>query len=456
MKLFKLIPLIFLLMSTTTGCSTSTESPERLIKKPIVNESKLGISNAISKSLTVGYSLVLPNNSMETGKINEVDLDNDDTNEIVAFEKKEGSTNNENEVGFMVLSKNKDGSYTDKGKIWEKGDSIEYANFYDLDSDGNKEIVLLVKSTDKTNMYIYKFKNGEINKVYTLNPTWLEDKDELLDMKIKIGNIDKNKGLDILMFHYNSKNNQMYASLAEFKETLKVIDHVKFENVKNLSDLHITIGNVTKDIKGVILDYTTLKESNNITQILYIENNKINKAFDDNDKNLMKAYYIPTEDMNKDKIIEIPILNGKANGSTYTLKSASNVSWYKWNGKIGKDSGLVFINQIYYNYQYTYKILVPNNLVNKLYVEQEYPGENILFKFIYYDTLNSESKELFTICAINKSAIDENKNMSNKTGVKLNETEDYIFSLYTKNTEELKKLNITVETLKDYFSLIYE
>lgn len=110
--------------------------------------------------------MLQPNNSKEAAKINEVDLDNDGEKELVVFQKKESQDDKKDEVGFIVLTKNPDGTYTNKEKAYslQEGEEIQYANFYDLNNDGIKEIVLLIKSEGKTNMYIYNFIDDEVKK----------------------------------------------------------------------------------------------------------------------------------------------------------------------------------------------------------------------------------------------------------------------------------------------------
>lgn len=458
MKLFKLATVVFLSIFFTTGCTAETESPEDLAKMPVYEQEKKVIYEDINKLLINSSSLLLPSNSKEVGKINEVDLDNDGIDEIVVFEKKNIQNEEENQVGFIVLSQEmnyKDEiSYRENDNVTQGGDSIEYANFYDLDNDGYKEIVLLVKTGDKTNIQIYKFMDKEITNVCTIDyPTWIENNENLNNVKIKIGYIDEDPQIDILTIHHDTRTNEAYVSILNFNAGMKLKDYVKIENVKNLSDLYITIGNIAKSTKGVILDIPTYKENNYITQILYLEDNTLKKAFKDNDKNIMKAYYIPIEDINKDKVIDIPVVNG--NGHAYSSKSSANISWYRWNGKQDEQSGLLFTSQIYYNYKYNYKLLLPNNLVDKINIQQENNGENVSFNFNYYDNITMEPKNLFTISAMEKVIADDSKNIANKTGIALGETENHSFILYLNDLEELEKLDITSEALVEYFSLIY-
>ena len=443
MKLFKLTALSALLMITLSGCSLNSESPEQLIKeKPVYSEASLKLYKQIEKILpSLNSSLLLPRNSSEVAKINEVDLNKDGEKELVVFEKKEDVNENKTEVGFMVLKKDKNGEYQEEGNVLEGGETIEYANFYDLDKDNHLEIILLIKKQDKTNMYIYKFEDNELSKVDTLNPYWIKDKDNITDMKIKIEYIDNDDILDILVLNYNPKTNKVYSSLLNFDGKIKLLDYIEHENVKNLNNLYITYGQVDTNKNGIVLDIPNLKDNNYRTQILYTKDKKLEKVFKDDDKNLMKPYYIAVEDINKDKVLEIPIVAGSS--SIYTLQSSSTVSWYRWNGKYNEDARLVFNSRIYYNYKYNFKLDIPNNLVNKIYSEQEYQGENTLFKFYYHDSVENEPKNIFTIIVSPKPVADEGKNITNKSSMILAENYDNTFILQKNNEELLKALNIT-------------
>jgi len=456
MKLFKLTTLSALIMLTLSGCSLNSESPEQLIKeKPVYSEDSLSLFKQIERYIpTLNTSLLLPGNSSEVAKINEVDLDKDGEKELVVFEKKENINENKTEVGFMILKLNENGEYEKQSSTLKMGDSVSYANFYDLDNDNHLEIVLLVKKQDKTNMYIYKYK--ELNEVSVLKPYWIEDRYNITDMKIDVNYIDNDNILDILLLSYNPKNNKVYSSILNFDGKIKVLDYIEHENVKNLNNLYITYGVVAPNKKGIILDIPNLKENNYRSQILYMnDNKKLKRVFKEDDKALIKPYYVPVEDINDDKILEIPMVGGSS--SVYTLQSSSLVSWYNWNGKYNEDAKLVFNSRIYYNYKYNFKLFIPNNLIDKIYSEQDYQGDNTVFKFYYHDSLEKEPKNIFTISVCPKTIAEESNSISitNKTLTILGEDYDNVFTIQINDEEVLKSLNIDINTLINYFSLIY-
>lgn len=443
MRLLKLTLLIGVLFFTT-GCSIESRSPEQLLKeKPIYSEERESLYKGINQVI-LNATLELPKNSKEIGKINEEDLDADGIKEVIAFSKKEDQNKGINEVGFTILSKNNNETYDAKGSQYLYGDSIEYAKFCDLNNDSHKEIILLSKVGSMYNLNIYSYKNNKISKLYSLNHVI-----ENIDVKISTSDIDDDKKEDIILITFDSTTKKANISVLNFDKKLNLKGSVEIDNVKNINDLYINIGNVTPKKKGIVLDIPTIYNEYK-TQIVLFDNGELKKAL--NDFNTTKSYYIPSQDFNNDKVIEIPI--GYITGNNYNKNEASNVSWYRWNGKFDDDSEIVFVSEIYYNYKYNFKFLLPNNIAKKLDVTQDIENKDISFKFSYYDE-SKNLKDLFSISVISKKSIDESKVITTSNGIVLNESLDNTFVLYINDTQEMKKLKITEKSLKEYFSLIY-
>lgn len=451
MKLFKLIVLILLAGFFNVGC-TSTESPEQLIEKPIYNEQKQKLKDNIENSLK-GAKPLLPKNSSEVSVINEVDLDKNGTKELIVFQKKEDINENNSNVGFSIMNYGKDSVYSVIDEYLIKGESIEYANFYDLDNDGNKEIILLTKNGNKTNLDICQFKNDKITRLYRLDQSWIKDSDGYKDIKVYIGNLDDDGIQDIIIYSLNPETHKMIVSLTYFDKYIRLKDYTVINDVKSLDNVYIDIKKVRKDKKGIIVGYKPFTGSDSyITQILYLGEHKLLKAFNENDIKIKNKYYMPPEDINNDGVVEIPIIND--NAGVNNKKTSANVSWYSWNGKGNEESNLVFVSQIYYNYENNFKFLIPNNLANKIYTEEEQNK----FDFMYYDAQNSERINLFTISKSTKNNIDESKrvNPNNKNaGYMILETEKETYTLLVNRQDILKKLNISNEAIKGYISPIY-
>lgn len=456
MKLFKVIVLVLCAGFLNVGCA-STESPERLIEKPRYNEKEQRLYGDINASLDAYSTIILPKNSSEVATINEVDLDNNKVDEIVVFQKKENLNEGTSKVGFSVLKNGNQSVYT-SGEYLVNGESIEYANFYDLNNDGLKEILLVTKNGTKSNLDICQFKDGKITRLYRFDPSWIEDKDGFSEMKVNVGNLDNKGNLDIIISSYNPETHELAVSLTYFDEYIKLKDFTILKDVKNLDSAYINIDKVSKDKKGIVVDTRSFTDNDSyITQILYLDKNRLYKAFDENNMEIKKPYYIPVEDMNNDGVVELPVINSSTKG--YNPKTSAIISWYVWNGKTKEESKPVFVSQVYYNYENNFKLNIPNNLANKIYVEVDHKNKNS-FEFVYYDIHQTEPVKLFTINKVPKNKIDENKRSNHTTNTNIsgtlileNDKESYI--LMVNNPKIFKSLNLSEDAIQENFKAIY-
>ena len=236
---------------------------------------------------------------------------------------------------------------------------------------------------------------------------------------------------------------------------VKVTNSVKMSNIKNISESYITLGKVYNNKKGVILSMPMLKDNNYGTQILYMKDDKLKKVFKD-DKIIMNSYYVPAIDVNNDGILEIPELNNSMiENFNPNSKSSSLVSWRKWNNKVGDEANTIFISQVYYNYKSNFKFLVPNNLANKLYIKRSVLGDSNYYIFYYYDKEHSKQIELFQIGYSPKNLVEDAK-ASPKIESILYENNNYYYQLIVKDKEAFEKYNLTLDNMKEYFSIIYK
>lgn len=458
MKLFKLIVVVLCAGLLNVGC-TSTESPEQLIEKPIYDEQQKNLYNKINDELEKDATILLPKNSSEVSAINSVDLDKNNLKELIVFKKYEDIDEGNNKVGFVVLNNNQKNNYSKSDEYLVNGDSIEYANFYDLDNDGYKEIILFTKKGNKTKVEILGFKNNKITKLSTFDPSWIKNYNQYSEMKIKVDKLDNDKKPDIIITSFNPQTHEMAVSVTYFDKYIKLKDFALINDVKSLDNTYIDIKKVSKDKKGIIVSTKPFTGNDSyITQILYLDDNKLLKAFDEKDIKTKNPYYMPVQDMNKDGIVDIPIINNNTKG--YNKKLSANVSWYDWNGKSKENSNLIFISQVYYNYANNFKLLLPNSLADKVYVEETIKDNKIYFEFLYYDEKQKEPVKLFTIVKVVKNKIDNNNHSSantntNNNGFIIRENENESFMLLVNNQGILDDLNISTDALKSCFLEIY-
>lgn len=467
MRLLKLVGILSFVIVLSTGCyrnENKEDNPINLFDElPTYDLERMEISKEVNVILG-SAALTLPSNSTEVGKINEVDLNGDGKKEIIFFEKREDI---KNEVGFTILDSENDESY-DTSHI-ESGNSIEYANFYDLDNDGNKEIILLIKNDYMTTITICRYQNGKINDLVSKNNFNKFNRNGFTKLGVLVDDINNDDNLELIVYNYNYKTKSVKVNVCNLKEDkISILDSLTFEDVKNFNDINISVGKISSKKKALFMSLPYTEKNGYITEVVYLEDEKLINAFKNHHEKILNEYYIPFEDVNNDGITNIPVIDSNNitvdTLSTNTSPTSVIVSWNKYNGKEGKEADLLFVSQIYYNYECKFKFLIPNNLVGKIYISENTEDTNNnykIFDFYYYstsefyiDSSEQERKLLFSLNLTEKNIVDDTNNVNNKSNIKVLESDKYIFSISDTNEKDFKKFDLNVDILKDYFSII--
>ena len=444
-----------------TGCSIEMESPEKLItEKAVYDEENYFLYENVEKFVR-SSDMILPMNSDDVGQINQVDLNNDNKEEIIVFKK---SVSLEDEVekistGFVVLENTIGNSYIEKYDVSVEAQSIEYANFYDLNNDGILEIIISYNKDDSSMLEIYEIKGDELVS-QSININWILGSSSSKKIKIEIDDINNDYILDIIIVSKSDEYENGYISIANYDKSFNIIDTEEIKNLSTISSTHIKVGNINMSTKGIVFDYLDSIKNKYVTKLMYFNKDKLETALIDEKIEITKPYYIESEDINNDEILDIPVISDGMDGVKNTIKSYELINWYNYNKIEDKSENLVFISQIYYNYNYNFKLLIPNTLQDKLYITQIYEGENVYFEF-YYINKDLSKDRLFTINALSKNnsqtpnKTEESKIVEGQSIFTLGESNNYMFTLTKNNEEKLKELNITSEALKGYFSIVY-
>lgn len=458
MKLLKLAALACILCLMTTGCDIRTEPPENLLNDDIVyNKNKNKLYNFVNQSLD-GANLLLPNNSSEVGEINELDSN------VIAFQRQQDvnstSSSSRDKVGFVLISKSEN-EYKLKDSHLQEGKDIEYANFYDLNNDGEEEVVLLINTENGTILYIYSIENDKIELVSSIKPDWLKNSSQYTNTKIKIGFFDDDFVLDILMLNINASNSNMYATILNLdeKNIITKTNSIEFNDINYNKDIYIVSGKVYNNKKGIVLSIPINKDNAYITQIITLKDNEINVVFDD--ENLItNSYHVPVKDSNLDGILELPVLNNRMIDSFSTLTTSvpttsGLITWKQWNNKEGENANTIFISQVYYNYKDNFRFWIPNKLANKLYIKKRINGDSTHYSFNFYEQDDKAPLEIFEIAISSKNLVEDAKSTP-KLETILGETENNYYQLLIKDKKAFEKYNLTIESIKESFSLIYK
>ena len=274
--------------------------------------------------------------------------------------------------------------------------------------------------------------------------------------KIKISYINDDNNMDMVVLGYNSSNRVLKISLVQFTSEQAIVKDVKtIDDVNGISEAYITIGNISKYEKGIILDIPIGKDGAVGTEVMYVKDDKFVTVANCKDENMKKAYYVPVGDMNKDNIIDIPSI--PANRSSFIDKAYAYITYYQWNGNLDENN-MEIIGQSYYNYQYNFRFSVPKEMQNLIYTEQKYEGEKIQLEFKATNVKTGTLETVFTVVVKPKSGtIEDKKGLTNsKDVVQVLENEDYTYDIIINNRKILKDYGVEENKLKESFSNTYE
>lgn len=424
----------------------SLKSPEKLIVKPVSNESNLQIYNSIRRLTPLDTNFTMPQNFKEVSKINRVDLDSDGIEDIVAFKKK----NNENQGTsniYMYIFNMQSGQILedDESIVRIPGETIKYANFIDLDNDGKKEIILHINSLGYENIYVYSYEDGNIKKKAEYNSS---------ETSIKLNFFDYNNDghMECLALIQSQKNYEV--SICGMRLENNNIQFDKYDTsytVESLDKVEILNGRLSNKYLGSVITYQSLRGSS-VNQLIIYRNSRFEKVIKNESNIAINPYNLRAEDMNGDGILDLPkIEEGLTNSNN---KDNIIISWYDWNGKLEeKKEVLTRIGQNFYSFTYNFKQVIPDILRDKIYIKVENKDNKDEYS-IYY--INDKSKvELLTYTVIPKASANyENIDKEDVKTRVLFETEDYVCILKKSNETMLKKYGVNLNRISKTFVLI--
>ncbi|MBF1052223.1 MAG: VCBS repeat-containing protein [Peptostreptococcus sp.] len=440
------IVLLIALPTLIAANFNSLKSPEKLIVKPVSNESNLQIYNSIRRLTPLDTSFTMPQNFKEVSKINRVALDSDGIEDIVAFKKK----NNENQGTsniYMYIFNMQSGqiSEDDEGIVRIPGETIKYANFIDLDNDGKKEIILHINSLGYENIYVYSYEDGNIKKKAEYNSSETS-------IKLNFFDYDNDGQMECLALIQSQKNYEV--SICGMRLENNNIQFDKYDTsytVESLDKVEILNGRLSNKYLGSVITYQSLRGSS-VNQLIIYRNSRFEKVIKNESNIAINPYNLRAEDMNGDGILDLPkIEEGLTNSST---KDNIIISWYDWNGKLEeKKEVLTRIGQNFYSFTYNFKQVIPDILRDKIYIKVENKNNKDEYS-IYY--INDKSKvELLAYTVIPKASANyENIDKEDVKTRVLFETEDYVCILKKSNETMLKKYGINLNRISKTFVLI--
>ncbi len=335
----KMILGLVAIMLLLTGCEM--KSGEELMKAPSLTGEQEVISKAIKAQIPNNAKMVSPISGDNKNAIQFYDLDNDGEDEVIVFYKEEDT---QKPVTVKVLDRN--------GQQWEttyeiagNGNEVDKIYYADVTGDKKKELVIGWRLFDQTNKGVSIYKIGN-NKKEIFSASYNEmvmtdfDQDEVQELCVIQPKTDTVMQ-DIVLYQYQKDG------VAETSRmSLNMGTDGKFSNV--------IFGNVNAAQRGVFLDLLVGEKS--YTKVIGMENGAFQSLFEsgEDDTELLDVHE-NCQDINNDGIVEIPIVKAMPNYEDVDSIVAENVvSWNIW-----QNGALTEVEKSFSNYTDGYIFIYP-------------------------------------------------------------------------------------------------
>lgn len=281
-----------------TGCDLG-KSPTSLIQIPKLSKNKQFLTEAIKKAMPAGAVLVTPIKSSTKETIHMVDIDGDHVDEAIVFYRNEEF---DREI-YILIFKKKNNSWVKTIHEQVGGYQLHTLYFKDMNQDGRKDIALGIDSTYPgtetlpenmtKELHIFTMKGHTLNSFFTMQYT---------DVVVDDFNEDKVPDISLITFTKSKNANIQLLQWQPLHKKMEIISKLKLHEYVNGIE-NVFIGQLSDHHKALFLD-SGLGAHSGWTDIVEFSNQKLRRV-KIKERQLLKAYYLDSGDVNDDKITEV-------------------------------------------------------------------------------------------------------------------------------------------------------
>lgn len=449
---------IFMAVLLSIYRSDSMKSPEKLLETPIYNENYSAYFDEVKNFTSMDTNFVLPKNIKNTGGMSLIDLDNDSNRELIVFKKKSLESQGYNTIQMYVFKLDSEGHIIDENEAVEslQGDSINFADFVDINGDGKKEIVLDISGKSSKKLYIFDYEDKNLKKLYVgsqngVDSSILATEDfgsgKYQAFLFDIGNFEKSEDESKVV-------NIVTVSMLLYENGKYITDPIiekRFD--ESISKVEVNSGFVADGKKGLVVSCFT-DGGDKITSVIVKDGSEISQfgswVSSHNEASDNSCFY-PT-DIDSDSIIDIPMVDTKVSFSL--PKNCKIINWFNWDGKGGSDSSMKFKFQTFYAIDSNLKLKIPKELVDKLYVSRRKDLNYTAYDFSV-EKADGTINQIFTITVSqNNSEGYETKNGDNSEKNIVLKDQNSLYELDIKDNSFLKNKNLNFDKIKSNIGFI--
>lgn len=354
-KIFSIILSSAFIVTLASGCDITDIGTDNMLRPPKTMGDEAVIEQLIADTAKSGYTLKYPQSGNYRSAIIMQDLDDNKSNEAVAFFADKDDTA---KIHMLVMYSKDDKWHISSDNITETTD-VNRIDFADVDGDGNSEIIVgySTYSTNISKLNCYGYADGktsEINSGQNYSSFYCGDfdgdgYDEIMSLLL----FTTENEASATMLDYDSEKNSIYS-----KATVGMDPNViKYKNV--------LITKLDDSTNGIIVDGNFATDELD-TQIIYYSKDLSllrNPLYSEKHKNItQRSSSVISSDVDGDGFVEIPIVSKLPHISDDTAQTADKIEWDSF---APKNESLTKKQYMIPNYNYNYTFKMPDKWIDE-------------------------------------------------------------------------------------------
>lgn len=307
------------------GCNMFVFDTDNILSPPELSGELKPIQQALVESIKGEYTLKYPTYGEIKSAVVTEDLDGDGIKEAFAFYSTSDSEETMMHLNVIVKDKKKYKSVDDNSK---SASGIERIDFYDLNGDGKKEIIVgwEIYAESEKQLAVYQFEKNALTQIMSQKYT-----------NYLCIDFDDNGKNEILVQDLDTKESTNKASLYSITENgLTQISGCLLDGKVKTAG-RFKLSSLSNGQKAVYID--EIKGIGAVTEVLFMSKGELKNPLLDVENTMenvktIRSATIPSADVNNDGIIEIPMASDIPNADFNSDEKLYYTNWCSFSGDV--------------------------------------------------------------------------------------------------------------------------
>lgn len=325
MKRVSTLMLAIALCLMLCGCNMFVFDTDNILSPPELSGELKPIQQALVESIKGEYTLKYPTYGDIKSAVVTEDLDGDGIKEAFAFYSTSDSEETMMHLNVIVKDKKKYKSVDDNSK---SASGIERIDFYDLNGDGKKEIIVgwEIYAESEKQLAVYQFEKNALTQIMSQKYT-----------NYLCIDFDDNGKNEILVQDLDTKESTNKASLYSITENgLTQISGCLLDGKVKTAG-RFKLSSLSNGQKAVYID--EIKGIGAVTEVLFMSKGELKNPLLDVENTMenvktIRSATIPSADVNNDGIIEIPMASDMPNADFNSDEKLYYTNWCSFSGDV--------------------------------------------------------------------------------------------------------------------------